>query len=184
MQLRCILALGVLGLAFALPAAAKPTDVADPDAPRSLPDQGPVSVRWQDPAQFSELRGSGNRNEARRGNWVVQLATHLRKRAEKRLRAGERLDVEILDIRRAGNYEPWRGFEFDRTRFIREIYPPRIELSFTHIDANGTVVAKGERKLSDSAFMGSGGTVGNSDPLRYEKSLIDRWLLRELRASG
>src|SRR3546814_8485015 len=62
----CMLATGV--------AWAGPSDVTDPEAPRSLPADGPVDVRWTDPAQFTEIRRSGNRREARRGDWVHELA--------------------------------------------------------------------------------------------------------------
>lgn len=179
MPLRSWFALVILGACMAAPASVKRMDVTDPAAPRSLPAQGPVDVRWSDPAQFSEIRNSGNRNEARQGDWVVQLATYLRKQAEKRLPADERLDVEITDIQRAGNYEPWRGIQFDRTRFVRDIYPPRIRLTFRRLDRSGAVVAEGERNLGDLAYT-NGGSASSTDPLRYEKRLIDRWLAREL----
>ena len=165
-------------------ASARIRNVTDPDAPRSLPAQGTVSVRWEDPALFSEIKYSRNRWEARRGNWVEQLATYLRERAQKRLPAGERLDVDIIDVQRAGNYEPWHGFAFDDVRVIRDIYPPRITLTFKRIGADGQVIAEGKRKLSDMGFLTSSNAVRNSDPLRYEKDMIDRWLVRELAASG
>ena len=51
-------------------ASAKVRNVTDPDAPRSLPAEGPVAVQWTDPAQFTDLKFSGNRWEAARGDWV------------------------------------------------------------------------------------------------------------------
>lgn len=168
--------------AVANTASAKVRNVTDPDAPRALPEQGPVSVHWENPAQFSDIRYSRNTMESRRGNWVEQLATHLRERAQKRLPAGERLDVNLTDIQRAGNYEPWRGMQFNDTRFIRDIYPPRITLTVSRTGVDGTVIAQGERKLSDPGFMM--GSTSGSDPLRYEKELLDRWLARELAAPG
>src|SRR3546814_5481788 len=107
----CMLATGV--------AWAGPSDVTDPEAPRSLPADGPVDVRWTDPAQFTEIRRSGNRREARRGDWVHDLAEYLRKRASDRLPDGQRLEVTITDIARAGNYEPWHGINADSIRFMR-----------------------------------------------------------------
>lgn len=171
----------LLALAASGAAHAKVRFVTDPDAPRSLPESGPVSVRWADPAQFSEIRYSHNRTESRRGNWVQALAEHLRQQAQKRLPPGDRLDVDIVDIERAGDFEPWHGPRFYDTRFMRDLYPPRITLTFRHTRADGTVVAEGERKLSDPGYlMGSTGSAFSSDPLRYEKNLIDRWLTREL----
>jgi hypothetical protein len=177
-----VLPLVLLAGAFAFhDADARIRNVTDPDAPRSLPEQGPVNVRWQDPAKFSEIRNSHNRSESMRGNWVEMLAQHVRKYATPRLSPGERLDIDITDIERAGDYEPWRGIEFQDTRFIREIYPPRISLSFTRTGPNGEVIAQGERKLVDHGFMMSSTTAGmNSDPLRYEKAMLQQWLAREL----
>jgi hypothetical protein len=138
----------LLALFLAGPVAAKSRNVTDPDAPRSLPAEGPVSVDWTDPAQFSDIRYSGNRWEAKRGNWVEQLAQYLQKSAAKKLPPGEQLQVTITDIKRAGQYEPWRGPNLQDTRFVRDIYPPRISLTFKRTDAQGNVIDQGERKLS------------------------------------
>jgi len=185
MKYRLALFIAFLAIATTIgTASARIRNVTDPEAPRSLPEQGAVSVRWENPAQFSEIRYSRNQAEARRGDWVEQLAIHLRDRARKRLPAGQRLEVNITDIQRAGNYEPWRGVAFNDTRFIREIYPPRITLTFKHTGADGQVIAEGERKLSDMGFMMGSNAGGSRDPLRYEKDMIDRWLARELAPPG
>lgn len=174
--LACALLLGAL----ALPAAAGVRNVTDPDAPRSLPADGTVDVRWTDPAGFTDIRYSGNRREAARGNWVVQLADYLRDRALKRLPPGERLEVEITDIRRAGIYEPWHGPQFDDVRILRDQHPPRMALRFQRIAADGRTIDAGERELVDGAFLMRSSIVGSGDPLRYEKAMIDRWLRDEL----
>jgi hypothetical protein len=175
-----------LGLVWAEPAqAGKWSDrivrVTDPKAPRNLPEQGPVSVQWSDPAKFSEIRGSANRNEAERGDWVTDIATYLRERAERRLPGDERLEVTITDIRRAGNFEPWRGVQYQDVRILRDLYWPRIAIDFKRTRADGSVVAEGQRVLSDPAYLSNASVIGEGDPLRYEKALIERWLRRELR---
>lgn len=149
------------------------------DEVRGLAEEGPVSVRWTDPEAFSEIRYSGNRVESRRGNWLPTLGAHLRTRAESRLAPGQTLEVTFTDIDLAGDYEPWRGPNADRIRQVRDIYPPRIELHFRLLDAQGRTLSEGERRLSDPAFLHSGSLPGNSDPLRHEKRLLDRWLQRE-----
>lgn len=176
------IATGLL-LALALVATsadARVRNVTDPEAPRSLPDEGPVAVQWSDPAEFTELKFSGNRWEAQRGNWVFQLAEHLREEAEKRLPAGERMEVTINDIDRAGRYEPGRGFHMDSVRIMRDIYSPMMELTFTRYDADGNVVAEGERRLRDTMYLGNSSITRSNDNLRYEKHMIDDWLRREL----
>ncbi|HEY1141967.1 MAG TPA: DUF3016 domain-containing protein [Lysobacter sp.] len=170
-----------LALAFASTATAAARYVTDPQAPRALPESGSVNVRWEDPSRFSELRYSGNRWEAAQGNWVQELALYMRDRAQQRLPAGQRLDVNILDIRRAGSFEPWHGPNLQYTRIIRDVYPPRMTLNVKLTDAHGNVIAQGERKLSDTAFLMSDSSTLNTDPLRFEKRMIDRWLNQELR---
>ncbi len=150
------------------------------DAPRSLPASGPVSVAWADPAGFAELRHSPNRYDSARSNWLPELAEHLRKRAEARLGPGERLDLTIIDVDRAGEYEPWIGVNYQDTRIVRDIYPPRMTVQFRHIGADGRVLAEGERKLSDPGFLTGITPIDTSDPLRFEKRMIDEWLRREL----
>ncbi len=175
------LAVALLGavLAFSVQAA---STVTDPKQPRSLPEEGPVSVSWTDPAQFSEIRNSGNRWEAERGDWVRQLAQYARTSAAKQLAPGEKLEITITDIQRAGRYEPWRGPNMQHVRMVRDIYPPRLSLNYTLYDANGQVIAQNERKLSDTAFLMGGAPLNDSDSLRYEKRMIDDWTRRDLRA--
>lgn len=184
MHLRTAVAIVLAAAALAAgDAGAKSRTVTDPDAPRALPEQGPVSVRWDNPEQFSEIRQSRNRFESRRGNWVEQLAEYVRKRAQKQLPPGERLEVEITDIKRAGDYEPWHGPQFDDTRFVRDIYPPKIALNFKRVSEDGQVIEEGQRNLRDMSFLMGPRTISDSDPLRYEKRLIDDWLYDEFKST-
>ena len=175
------LALASLLMAGTAVAARPANNVADPQTPRTLPAEGPVQVQWNDPAGFTELRYSRNRWEAQRGNWVNTLANHLRTRAARQLPDGQQLAVTITDIKRAGDYEPWHGLQMQDVRFMRDIYPPRVSLQFTLTDAQGKVIDQGERKLVDSGYLYGGTRLSDSDPLRYEKRLLDDWLRRELR---
>jgi len=161
-------------------ASAGPRTVTAPDAPRALTGQSPVQVTWTDPAQFTEIRSSSNRFEAQSGNWVFQLATYLRSSASKRLAPGQTLDVEITDIKRAGDFEPQNGPRGNDIRIMRNIYPPRITLNFTLKDAHGAVLQQGEEKLVDMGYLTNSGLLSNNDPLRYEKRLLDDWLRRLL----
>ncbi len=175
-----LLLLLVVALASAT-LAAKPRTVTAPDAPRSLPDEGPVSVQWTDPSEFTDLKYSGNRWRAAQGDWVFQLAEHLRDSAAKRLPEGHRLEVTITDLDRAGRYEPWRGIQMQDVRIVRDHYPPSMKLEFRHLDADGQLVAEGSREVRDSGFL-MGGHHPNRDNLYYEKRMIDRWARDELGA--
>ena len=171
-------------LALGACASTSSTNMLSADAPRALPATSPVSVAWDDPAQFSEVRHSGNRYAASQGNWLNNLATYMRNEAEETLPAGHRLELTIVDIQRAGRYEPWLGVNMQDARIIRDMYPPRMTLRFRELDAAGSVVAEGERKLSDPAFMLGASPSGDSDPLRYEKRMVDSWLRSDWRTAS
>ncbi|NII10866.1 DUF3016 domain-containing protein [Oleiagrimonas sp. C23AA] len=135
-------------------------------------------VHYQHPAGFTEtkrLHGAGIFNED--DDYLAQLKRYLIKQADGVLAPGQRLEVTITDIARAGSFEPWLGPNFDHVRIIKSIYPPRIELNFTLYGTNGTVLRQGQRKLTNLAFMDTVSST-NQDPLRYEKALIKNWLRR------
>ncbi|MCD0246471.1 DUF3016 domain-containing protein [Xanthomonas melonis] len=174
-------ALLLAGLLAATGAQARIRTVTNPQAPRALSSDGRVDVRWSDPAQFSEVRFSGNRWEAQRGDWVSQLATHFRQSAARQLPQGQHLSVTITDIRRAGQYEPWHGPRMQDVRVVKDIYPPRLSFSYALTGADGRVIDQGERQLVDPAFLMNGPRLTDSDPLRFEKAMIDNWVRKQFR---
>ena len=175
----------MLAVAFALGGCASSgaSGLLAADAPRALPGSGPVSVAWTDPAEFSELKYSGNRFESARGEWLTTLAEYLRDRTQAQLPAGERLELTIVDVQRAGRYEPWR-MNMQDVRVVRDVYPPRMTLRFRHFDASGALVSEGERKLSDPGFLTHLTPLSDNDSLRHEKRLVDTWLRREFRTAA
>ena len=176
-----LVALALAGLLASSAAQAAPRKVTDADSPRALSVEGPVQVQWNDPQQFSEIQRSHNRWESERGNWVEDLAAHLRKSAARQLPEGQTMEVTFTDIKRAGDFEPWHGPRLSDVRMMRDIYPPRITLSFVVRDAAGQVIEEGQRKLTDMNYLQSNLLVNSQDPLRYEKRIIDDWVRRELK---
>ncbi len=134
-----------------------------------------VNVHYKDPRHFSEARRSFGTHLVDADAYLKPLQAYIVQRAARILAPGQRLDIEVTDVDRAGEYEPWRGPRFQDVRIIKDTYPPRIDLNFTLYGADGRVLREGHRKLRDPGFLSSSPPV-HQDPLRYEKSLIDRWL--------
>ena len=150
-------------------------------APARVAAASPVDVTWTNPADFTEEKKSRSFGLARETpeQWVTELAQYLQRRGARVLAPGQQLEVTFTDISRAGAFEPWHGPLLDDTRFIKDIYPPAIDLRFTLRNADGSTALEGTRKLRDAAFM-SRGTLSSTDPLRYEKRMLDDWLRRDL----
>lgn len=134
-----------------------------------------VSVRYKNPQHFAEATRSFGLHMIKADAYLEPLRIYIAQRASRVLAPGQRLDIEVTDVDRAGEYEPWRGPDFDDVRIIKDIYPPRIDLNFTLYGADGKVLREGSRKLRDAAFLSRSSPV-DQDSLRYEKSLIDLWL--------
>ena len=91
---------------------------------------------------------------------------------------GARLLVTITDVQRAGQIEPWHGPASSDLRIVRDSTPPRIDLNFRLVAANGAVLEEGTRQLRDIDFLRRAG-FHRDEPLAHEKNLIDDWLRKD-----
>ena len=140
---------------------------------------GPVTVRYDHPENFTETKEVRAFAPSRADTGYLQtLQAFIEKQAAAGLAPGQRLDIVVTDIDRAGSYLPSVA-ALSPVRVVKDIYPPRMTLHFRLLDARGQVLRDGERRLTDLGFMlGSPGGVSSTDPLRYEKRMIERWLAK------
>lgn len=134
-----------------------------------------VDVQYVDPEHFTEFRHAGSGVNRRERGWLDTLARHIQQRAGAALPDGQHLSIVVTDVDRAGDYEPWHGGQSADVRIVRDIYPPSIDLNFTLLAADGTILRTGQSRLHDPAFMMRINPYVD-DPLRYEKSLVDGWV--------
>lgn len=176
-----LVALLVIGTAGGLAPVATASAAPSPAVAVGEPVPGArVTVNYVNPEEFSEVKEFGQQDRFNGTNYLEPLKTYLIERATKMLPAGDRLEVSITDIKLAGGYEPWHGAQLMHVRFMKDIYPPRMDLSFKLIGSNGEVLREGSRKLRNLGYLQSGAAARttDSDPLRYDKALIDSWLRR------
>jgi hypothetical protein len=145
----------------------------------SISQEAPVQVQYVHAEEFADVGNRRFSDERIRAAYLDQLRGHLVKRAAALLTAGERLNVSVTELDMAGEFEAWRP-PSGEARVVKDIYPPRIDLSFSLAAGDGKVIKEGERRLRDPAFL-AGANQYPDDPLRYEKALIDRWLEQELK---
>ncbi len=157
----------------ALLVAAGPTFAVTPPAPQPA---SRVSVVLVDPQKFTD---------AKRDSWsdngsdlLQQLQTFMQETGEPYVPAGMHLEIKVTDVDLAGEFEPWRGPDFDGVRIVRAIYPPRLKLEFSLTDAKGTVLNSGQREITDLAFQMRTAWPAD-DYLRYEKAILRDWFSSE-----
>ena len=137
-----------------------------------------AEVNFLEPKKFTDVRDS-DMGDYERTTYLDSLRDHVLEQAKLFVPAGHRLSVTFTDVDMAGDFEPWRGPRFSDVRIVKDIYPPRIELSFQLKDAEGNVVKQGKRELRDLAFLMKITMAFRDDPVRHEKALIDDWLRSE-----
>lgn len=139
---------------------------------------GPVMVEFIHPDKFSDIQEGFLRTSVGDNAHLAALRRHLERKAATYLAPGQTLRIEVTDIDLAGDYAPPGHPALLDIRTVSNLYPPRMNLNYELRDGSGAVVRTGEAKLKDLGFdIGSAGAV--SDPLRYDKRMLDKWLRRE-----
>jgi hypothetical protein len=142
-----------------------------------------VTVTYVAPEKFADVKDSLSGSDRDR-DWVLdQLKTHFESMGQRYLAAGQTLEIQVTDVDLAGDFEPWHGIEFDHIRILKEIYPPRMNLEFRLLDAQGKVVSEGKRRLQDLGYLMSIG-IPTSDTLRYDKEMISDWMRLEFKRAS
>lgn len=161
-------------LAASLLAVAATVFAAQTPAPR-------VQVAWAPNEKLTEVKNNPTRRGWLRPNeWQKELADEVRKQGERFLPPGEQLEVTFDDIKLAGEYEPWRGPTLDEVRILKDIYPPRAEISYRLLGADGRVLREGTAKLADTSYL-QRAVINTTDPLRYDKRMLSDWMRREFK---
>lgn len=164
-----LLAITLVVVGSSAPTSAQPAETA----------RTRVSVSYAHPKQFTENRDYGWQDRYNGVDYLGPLKAYLVKRASRMLAPDQRLDVTITDIQLAGGYEPWLGAQWSHVRIMSNRYPPRIDLTFRLTGEDGRVIREGSRTLRNLGYLTSGVTMpGSTDPLRYDKALLNSWLRR------
>lgn len=173
LRLALLLGLSATGALFA--AKAKPAPAAD----------NRVTVVFTNPEKFTDLKDSFSDSENYRGRdqYLPLIEDYVQQEAGRFLADGQKLTVTFSDIDLAGDFEPWRGVQFDDIRVVKDLYVPRLTFSYKVTDAAGVVVKEGERRLVDLGFQMRMTSGFREDPLRYEKDMLRDWMRSDLRTA-
>lgn len=144
-------------------------------------DNSRVEVLFDHPENFTDLKDSYMPTDKGRDSYMEMLKDYIQQTAGRRLPEGQKLSITFTDIDMAGDFEPWRGPSASDVRIVKGIYIPRLKFTYQITDATGAVVKEGKAEQSDLNFqMNLSTSLDTSDPLRYEKRLIDDWIRSEL----
>jgi hypothetical protein len=142
-----------------------------------------TEVVFNHPEKFTDVRDANLPSDSGRDAILAEIRSHLVERASSLVPDGYKLTVTFNDIKLAGSFEPWRGPQWDQIRIVKPVYPPFFKFTYSVTDPSGRVVRAGKENINDLDFQDRV-IPDASDPLRYEKQILDDWAqgaLRDLR---
>jgi hypothetical protein len=138
-----------------------------------------TDVIFDHPENFRDVRDAMTPTDKGRDSILDSIRSHLVERTSSMLPEGYKLTVTFTDIKLAGDYEPWRGPQWDQVRIVKAIYPPYFKFTYQVTDPSGRVVKSGTEDINDLDFQDRI-VLDTGDPLRYEKQILDDWAGRAL----
>jgi hypothetical protein len=123
------------------------------------------------PEKFTDAGRYGDEREAAANR--TEIAQQIEQLAARKLPAGQRLEVEVLDVVLAGFLE-YRPFWNEQVRVMRDATWPSIKLRY-RLTQGEQVVASGEETVSDMRYLERPNPYSTTDRLRYEKRMLDEW---------
>jgi hypothetical protein len=115
---------------------------------------------------------AGNSVADRKAN-LATLAAHLSGLGQRLLPADGVLEIEVLEVDLAGTLQPSRhGVELRVVRGKSDW--PRMTLRYRLVE-DGQVRRTGTERIADMTYTVSPNSHGASDPLHYEKRMLDDW---------
>ena len=141
---------------------------------------GTVTVKWQEPDEYTDIRSGDSGKTQFRKNVFNQLEKHLEKLTAK-LPEDFELQIKVTNLNLAGQVE--YNFGMSRNiRIVKDLYWPMIEFEYQML-VNKQKVEMETVKLKDMAFMSRG--VSNRlshDSYFYEKRLLTDWFNKNIKA--
>ena len=143
----------------------------------------PVTVTFVAPENFTDVKDGPFDSERSRAQVLDALKAHIEDLSRSYVTNGRHLEVKVTDVDLAGEFEPWRGVDFDHIRILKEIYPPRMELEFRLLDADGKVISEGKRHLQELGYLMTT-VMPTTDPLRFDKDMLRSWMRQEFKRAS
>ena len=151
----------------------KPTLLAAATLLASAAAWADVSVAYVKPDDYTDVP----RNQIDRERVLKDFSAYFAT-LDKKLPAGQSLKIEVLDIDLAGRLYP-RHMGDDIRIMNGGADWPRLQLRYT-LSQDGQVLRSGEDQLSNMNYQMTLSRHNDSEPLRYEKQMIDDWFKKAI----
>lgn len=136
---------------------------------------GTVTVSFVKPETFTDVKDGALSKDRQ----LEALKRHLEQAAAPYVADGQTLKIEVLDVDLAGEIRP--SARANDLRVLKGSADwPRIQLRYT-LESPGQATRSGQARVQDMAYLMHGATLPNTEPLAYERRMLDEWFKAEFR---
>lgn len=140
-----------------------------------------VEVKYEDIAKYRDAVPDAWHGQAKETDTTLkELRKHIEKLAGKYIPADRTLRVSVLDVDLAGEIKHL-GSTLREIRVLSSATWPVIKLRYA-VSKDDKIEAQGEDTLSDPNYQQTINAYSNTDPLRYERHMLDEWFARKFSA--
>ena len=143
-----------------------------------ITEDGIVKIEWQNPKKFRDIKTSNELQSRFENRLFETLTKNINKQAEKVLKPGQKLEMQVSDVDLAGDMRPTFGATSGDIRIVKDLYPPRVIFTYKITQGEKVVIA-GDVTLRDMSFM-SNSQGFNEKPFHYESNLFNDWLQKSI----
>jgi len=112
-----------------------------------------VEVVFDHPDKFTDIKDAYVASDKGEQAILDQIRDFIVDRASPMVPEGWKFRITFSDIDLAGEYEPWRGPQWDMVRIIKPVYPPAFRFTYAVTDRAGKVVRQGSEFFRDASFQ-------------------------------
>ncbi len=135
---------------------------------------GNVSVTWQSPDHFTDIKSSGELQSRFQNRLFKNLTKNLNKEASKVLKANQKLNITVTNVDLAGDVRPSFNAGASDIRVVKGVYPPRFKFSYS-VTQDGKTIAKGKESITDLGFLDRIKPAFEHQ-FQYETHLLNDWM--------
>ncbi|WP_286264968.1 DUF3016 domain-containing protein [Thalassotalea atypica] len=130
-----------------------------------------TNVSWENVDDYRDVRSANGSNKKFKAHVFKELEQHITELASD-LPESYSLEVKVTNVDLAGNVQ---FINTQQIRVIKEIFIPRVSLSYILTDGNGKSLQADTVEIKDMTFMDNLRTTANRDSFAYEKNMLTSW---------
>jgi hypothetical protein len=142
-----------------------------------------TEVVFDHPEKFTDVKDGTIPTDKGRDAILGLIREFIVSRASQEMPDGYHLKITFTDIDLAGDFEPWRGPNWEDVRIVKPIYPPAFKFTYLVTDKTGAVIKQGSEDIRDLTFQ-ERIAFPPDDPLRFDKDVLNDWIRGNLRSLG